>query len=326
MSKHTDRRNFLKGSLLASAGAAAGISFEDRILLARDEQEQKVVTGATIKAFDFTTLKDLKGQIPHTKIGDVELSRMMLGGNLMGGWAHARDLIYVSKLVKAYHTEAKIFETFSLAEQCGINAIITNPVLCEVINNYWKSDIGKIKFISDCGGRSVMDGAKKSIDNGASMCYFHGGVADNLARKGQLDDIAKVLDFIRQNGLPAGIAAHRLETVQACLDAGIVPDFWMKTLHQTAYWSAQPQEEHDNIWCRTPEETVAYMNDLEQPWIAYKILGAGAIHPKEGFPFAFKSGADFICVGMYDFQIVEDVNLALDVLSSDLDRKRPWRA
>jgi len=31
-------------------------------------------------------------------------------------------------------------------------------------------------------------------------------------------------------------------------------------------------------------------------------------------------------VGMYDFQIVEDVNLALDVLSRDLQRERPWRA
>jgi hypothetical protein len=30
---------------------------------------------------------------------------MVLGGNLIGGWAHARDLIYVDKLVKAYHTD-----------------------------------------------------------------------------------------------------------------------------------------------------------------------------------------------------------------------------
>ncbi|GAH76422.1 unnamed protein product, partial [marine sediment metagenome] len=40
----------------------------------------------------------------------------------------------------------------------------------------------------------------------------------------------------------------------------------------------------------------------------------------------FKNGADFICVGMYDFQIVDDVNIALEVLNGDLERKRPWQA
>jgi len=30
---------------------------------------------------------------------------------------------------------------------------------------------------------------------------------------------------------------------------------------------------------------------------------------------AIESGADFICVGMFDYQIVEDVNIAIDVLA-----------
>ncbi len=94
------------------------------------------------------------------------------------------------------------------------------------------------------------------------------------------------------------------------------------------YWSARPEEEFDNIWCNNPEETVEFMEDLEEP-IGFKILAAGAIHPKDGFPYAFKAGADFICVGMYDFQVVEDANLVLDALndvSVQSERRRPWRA
>ena len=68
------------------------------------------------------------------------------------------------------------------------------------------------------------------------------------------------------------------------------------------------------------------MKILKKPWIGFKILAAGAIHPDEGFRYAFEAGADFICVGMYDFQLVEDVNLAHDILSGDVPRKRPWRA
>ena len=57
-----------------------------------------------------------------------------------------------------------------------------------------------------------------------------------------------------------------------------------------------------------------------------KVLAAGALPPKEGFRYAFESGADFICVGMYDFQVVEDVNLALEVLQGPITRERVWRA
>jgi hypothetical protein len=68
------------------------------------------------------------------------------------------------------------------------------------------------------------------------------------------------------------------------------------------------------------------MENLEEPWIAFKTLAAGAIHPDVGFQYAFENGADFICVGMYDFQIVDDANIAAKILASNLKRNRPWRA
>ena len=289
------------------------------------------VTSATVKAFDFSDIKDLKKPMEkYGQIGKLKLSRMILGGNLMGGWAHARDLIYVDKLVKAYHTDWRIFRTFHMAEQCGVNAILTNPVLMRVINDYWKKEGGKIQFISDCGHpEGLIKGAQVSVENGASAVYTHGGVSDGWAKSGEVKKFEETLAAMRKLGVPAGIGAHRLETVKFCVEHGIVPDFWMKTLHHTNYWSARPSEgfnAKDNVFCIDPNEVIAYMEKLEQPWIAFKTLAAGAIYPKEAFPFAFKNGADFICVGMYDFQVVENVNLVNEVLAGKIERKRPWRA
>ena len=66
------------------------------------------------------------------------------------------------------------------------------------------------------------------------------------------------------------------------------------------------------------------MGTLDEPWIAFKVLATGAIKPEEGLRYAFTSGDDFVCMGMYDFQIVEDVNIALEVLSISKERQRSW--
>jgi hypothetical protein len=250
----------------------------------------------------------------------------------------------VSNLIKSYHSKERIFQTLWLAERCGINTIQTNPSLSKVIHEYWTRKIGNIQFISDCSFRGdAMTGIKISVDHGAQACYIQGGIADKWVKQGKLDEFDKALTLIRQNNLPAGIGAHHIETIQTCVEMGLKPDFWMKTLHQDNYWSAHPAEnrqpfevvsgrnadhnqQHDNMWCIDPAETIEYMKELDAPWIAFKTLAAGALKPQEGFRYAFESGADFVCAGMYDFQLVDDVNIACDILADELKRERPWMA
>jgi hypothetical protein len=236
--------------------------------------------------------------LPCGRIGKLEVSRLILGGNLVGGWAHAGGLVYVSRPVRAYYTRARAFQTFELAETCGINTLLANSLLCEMIGEYWRTG-GRIQFISDCGGKDLLAAVRRSIDSGACACYVMGGVADGLAAAGQFDLLAKALDVIRASGLPAGLGAHRLVTVRACVERGLRPDFWMKT------FAATPTH-----WCPDPHETAAFMRGLPEPWIAFKVLGAGALEPAPAFQNAFESGAAFVCAGMYDFQVAENARAA----------------
>ncbi len=296
-------------------------------------------TSASVKSFNAVALNNLNQKIPTAKIAGNEYSRLILGGNLLSGWAHSRDLIYVSQLVKAYHHKDKIFSTLLLAEKCGVNTLLTNPILCTVINEYWKRGIGSIQFISDCAGldyddkgphptpfNDYLDRIKKAIDYGAAACYIQGETADFYMQNGRVDDLGKAIQYVRDRNVSLGIGAHRIETIQACVEQGFEPDFWMKTLHDHNYWSAKHPEWHDNIYCFNPSKTIEYMESLPQPWIAFKVMAAGAIHPKQAFKYAFENGADFICAGMYDFQMVEDVNYATEILNGEVIRKRKWMA
>jgi hypothetical protein len=132
--------------------------------------------------------------------------------------------------------------------------------------------------------------------------------------------------LIKKRGVVAGIAGHALAVPRACEKAGVNPDFYMKTFNSKRYWSAGPQPRLDSVWEETPQETMAFMQEIEKPWIAYKVLGAGAIHPREGFQYACENGADFLCVGMFDFQIAENVELARQALEKAKGRNRLWCA
>ena len=249
------------------------------------------------------------------------MTRLICGGNLVAGYAHARNLIYASELLKHYFTEDKILETLEIAEENGINTIVLNNLSADfkavrVLNRFRKERGGKMQWLAQCNPvpDDVTTNIKIAIDHGAIGAFIQGGIGDDWTKTGRLDLFAKTVEFIKKNKLIAGIAAHSLDMPRAVEKAGINPDFYFKTLNNVNYSSA------------TPQETIQFMRTVKKPWIAYKVLGAGVTHPRDGFKYAFENGADFICVGMFDFQVVEDVLIAGNLLQGKMERNRPWMA
>lgn len=78
------------------------------------------------------------------------------------------------------------------------------------------------------------------------------------------------------------------------------------------------------MWDMFPDRTVEFMKGVKKPFIAFKVLAAGAILPRVGFRYAFENGADFICAGMFDFQVIDNVNTACEILGDLKNRERKW--
>jgi hypothetical protein len=322
--RQISRRDFSRRVLL---GTAAALSLEDRHLLAKPTEPAAAAKPAKPAPL---------GTLPTGKIGDLELSRLIMGGNLIGGFAHSRDLMYVSPLLKHYFTPEKVLETLELAEQHGINCVNTNPGGAQLIQRYWKERGGKIKWMVQ-GNPNAADNfasLKALVDAGADTIYIQGNEGDKLSRDGNADLLGKAFEFIKANGLPAGIAGHELRTPMFVEKAGLAPDYYVKTLHGTDYWSTRrPGQDKDiidnygvdNYWCKDPDEVTKYMAGVKRPWIAYKVMAAGAIKPRAAFKYAFEHGADFILAGIFDFQVAEDAQIAREVLAK-VNRARPWMA
>jgi hypothetical protein len=321
-----NRRKFLKRSVGASMVPALALSWEEKALLGASAGRPSAASGKPSRRAAGTAGAGL----PAGKIGDLKISRLICGGNLISGFAHSRDLIYVSTLLKHYFTDEKVFETLEICEEQGINTAILrlDSDTLRILNGYRNERGGKIQWIAQVKPREsdLRTDIDRAVDNGAAAVYVHGGVGDRFVEQGKVDLLGKALEIIKKHKVVSGLAAHALKTVQACHQAGLDPDFYMKTLNSKSYWSAGPRERHDSVWSETPEETIQFMKKVDRPWIAYKVLGAGAIHPREGFRYVFENGADFACVGMFDFQVIEDVIILKKVLSGVTARERAWRA
>lgn len=303
-----------------------------------------VMSGATIQ-LNFSTLDELKGELATGKIGQHEISRLVAGGNLVGGWSHGRDLIYTDSLFKAYNTEKKVYETLMLAEQAGINTINIGFPTNALLAKYKKATGSKIKVITqvhpDMKNNDYYVNIDKAIDFGVDIVQIQGNQVDWLVRDDRIDVVEKMMDHIRRQGYVAGLASHTVDALIATEEAGIIPDYYMKTMHHDNYWSAHPIENrvpfevdgknhldhnkfHNNCFCLFPDKTVEFVKRATVPVMGFKVLAAGAIHPQDGFNWAFENGADFICVGMFDFQLVQDVNTTIDVLDKLQGRTRQW--
>jgi len=293
MSSELNRRRFIKKSLLTSASGAA--------LFAQGRPAHSALRESR---------SAVQATLPQGQIGELRVSRLLLGGNLLTHYTHSRDLKYVYNLTAHYNTEEKIFETMALAEAHGINTLsIHNPPgIVDMLKKYRRRHNGKMQWII-CPIAEITDDmkayadmTKELVDDGSEAIYLWGVRSDPLCAQGRMDLVRKAVEIAKDLGVPSGVGGHDLRVVIECEKHDIPADFYIKTFHHHNYPSAPKPHE-----------------------VAFKVMAAGAIPPQDAFKYVIQNGADHVLAGMFDFEIAEDVQIANKVLA-ETKRTRPWRS
>jgi len=262
--------------------------------------------------------------IAKVKLGSVEVSRFILGGNPQSGFSHWNPM--KDQEMKHYFTAANCKALLRQAEQLGVTTHIgrADHHIIRLLMEYWDEG-GTIQWIAQtCPELGPPErGALNGIRNGAKAAFIHGGQSDYCRLHNKLDDLPPVINMIHDAGLAAGVAGHVpevFEWAEEHLDA----DFYMCSHYNPIYRGETPEHisgtnEYFNDEDR--ERMTATIQKLSKPVIHYKIMAASRNDPREAFRYTVSKmrPGDAVCVGIYPADkpdmLAEDLRLFHEALA-----------
>jgi hypothetical protein len=277
------RREFIRTGAAVGA-AAAGV---------------RLTGGATTASAPAKTL-------PTIKLGDLEVSRLLLGSNPFLGYSHRKG--DWDKRMKEYYTDERIVAAMEEAAAHGITAVVAPPG--ERWHALWAKYTeggGKLKtWIAQPHGKAeqMKEEIAGAVRAGAKAVFIQGQRVDEQVKADKLDVVRGWVEHVRTLNVPAGMASHRPDTHLEAQKRGFPVDFFFQCCYTNDDWKSEDRDR--------AVETIAR---LEKPVVAYKVLAAGANKPEDAFAFIFAHlrAKDGLCVGIFQKddpgQIKQDAEL-----------------
>jgi hypothetical protein len=231
--------------------------------------------------------------IGRIKLGDLEVSRFILGSNAFLGYAN-RPGDFGRQMTEYFRTDERIVAVLEEAAGLGITAVAAPPYdrWTRLWSKYQEGG-GKLKiWLAQMDGDpgKMKDDISAAVKAGAKAVFIQGRRVDDQFDKKALDAVRGWVEHIKTLNLPAGMATHRPDVhLEAQKQKFPVDFFWQCFYIPEKYLS----EDRDNA--------VKALVQLEKPVIAYKIMAAGTKDPEEAFRFAFRHlrKTDGVCVGVF---------------------------
>jgi len=265
--------------------------------------------------------------LPSIQLGDRKVSRLIAGGNPIGGYAYSTPNL--SRFMQEYFTVKGTADFLIHCEEEGITtwqSHYSEKVRDALLDARERGC--KIQWMALLSSR--LDNLREVLKLDPVAIAHHGGVTDSLVQQGKMEQIHDFVKRVHDAGLPAGISTHSPQILTELDEKGWENDFFMSCFY---YLSRTPEErvelspeEHLGYnWLRSdPQRMTTRIRKVRRPCLAFKILGAGRLTGgrerdlnsiEQAFAFAFQNikPIDGVIVGMFPYyndEVAEDAQMA----------------
>jgi len=251
--------------------------------------------------------------LPTIKIGSLEVTRLIVGGNPFSGNSHVNG--EMDEAMRDFFTTAKIKETLHRCQEFGINTMqLRGDMHIMRIVREFRNEGGKLNWIAQTASEfgSYEGNVAKIAANGADAIYHHGTTTDALFKKGEYAQLEDRLAVIRKTGLPVGLATHMPQVIRYAEAHNWDVDFYMGSVYNLSRIERISSAITGIANADEPffEEDIplmyAALREAKKPCLAFKILGASRRCQNQdtvsgAFMEAYREikDTDGVIVGMY---------------------------
>ncbi len=258
---------------------------------------------------------------PRTQVGNLSLSRMIIGTNWFLGYSHtsaAKD-----KQIKETMTADRIADIIEVFLNEGIDTImgqIQQQPLSDAIEEA-EQRTGKGVIVISTPGLDVRDGpeplsrVEQALDAeakaGASICMPHQMCTDQLIdlRQGRIQKLDVYCRMIRERGMVPGLSTHRPETVVLADRTDLDVETYIQIYNAAGFLMALEVDwTHRIIW------------NAKHPVMTIKPMAAGRLLPLVGLAFNWATirDIDMVTVGT---TTPDEAHEVIEISRSILERR-----
>ena len=260
---------------------------------------------------------------PRTTVGELSVSRMIIGTNWFLGWSHtspARDQL-IRDTISDYRKMADVIEVFFRAGVDTIMGLINTPMLVDAVREAEQRTGVKGIIVSTpmfpTNKRTPVDGFDEAevdrildeqLRHGAAIIMPHTSTTDVMLDKctRELRRMDTICRKIRERGMIPGLSTHAPEAIIYADETGLDVETYIAMYNLMGFLM---QVEVD--WVN------GVIHNAAKPVITIKPFAAGQVRPFQGLNFVWNTlrDIDMVTVGtMTPREAQEVIDMSLGIL------------
>lgn len=251
--------------------------------------------------------------IKTMKLGDAELTRLIVGGNPFSGNSHVSANMDAE--MENFFTTKAIKDTLAACVANGINTaqLRADKHIMRILREF-RLEGGRIHWIAQTASevRSFEGNINQIMQYDPVAIYHHGTVTDELYKNGEIAEIKRRLEIMRKTGKPAGLCSHMPDVLLRAEEEKWGADWYMCCVYNLSREDRVSSAVTGMANFGEPffDEDIPVMyqtiRQLPKPCMAFKILGATRrCGKREDIEAAFQEAydnikpSDGVIVGMF---------------------------